>query len=72
MRQPFGYALAMAVLQSELYPKLADTERAECDEFIAQGIASLKASRSNDRYSQRTFEVLARRIYGLQRANNKF
>lgn len=32
-----GYSLAMRVMQSELYPKLAADERAECDEFIHRG-----------------------------------
>jgi hypothetical protein len=33
----FGYALAMRVMQSDLYPKLAVEERAECDELIRRG-----------------------------------
>ena len=33
-----GYALAMAVLQSDLYRKLDDIQRAECDEFIRRGM----------------------------------
>lgn len=32
-----GYALAMRVLQSDLYPTLDELERAECDELIARG-----------------------------------
>lgn len=32
-----GYALAMRVLQSDLYHRLDDRERAECDELIARG-----------------------------------
>lgn len=34
-----GYALAMRVLQSDLYKILDDKERAECDEFIRRGQA---------------------------------
>lgn len=34
----FGYALAMRVLQSELYRQLDDRERAECDELIQRGM----------------------------------
>lgn len=34
---PAGYALAMAVLQSNLYQWLDDVERAECDALIAAG-----------------------------------
>ena len=33
-----GYALAMRVLQSDLYDKLDGTERAQCDELIARGM----------------------------------
>lgn len=32
----FGYALGMEVLQSELYHRLDDRARAECDELIAR------------------------------------
>jgi hypothetical protein len=35
--QPLGYALAMRVLQSDLYSKLDDKERSECDEIIRRG-----------------------------------
>ena len=34
-----GYALAMEVLQSDLYAKLHDKARVECDEFIQRGMA---------------------------------
>jgi hypothetical protein len=33
-----GYALAARVLQSDLYGKLDDKERAECDEFLRRGL----------------------------------
>jgi hypothetical protein len=33
-----GYALAARVLQSDLYEKLDDKERAECDEFLKRGL----------------------------------
>lgn len=39
----FGYALAMRVLQSELYLQLDDTEFAECEAFIQRGLAGLNA-----------------------------
>jgi hypothetical protein len=35
--ESFGYALAMGVLQSDLYRHLDDRQRAECDELIARG-----------------------------------
>ena len=35
--ETFGYALAMHVLQSDLYHNLDDKERAECDEMIRAG-----------------------------------
>ncbi len=43
----FGYALAMRVLQSDLYHQLDDRERAECDELIraAQNPADLDAQK---------------------------
>lgn len=41
--QTFGYALAMRVLQSDLYRLLDDTERAECDELIQRGQSSPQA-----------------------------
>jgi hypothetical protein len=34
----FGYALATRVLQSEVYAKLDERERAECDELIRRGL----------------------------------
>lgn len=34
-----GYALAMRVLQSDLYRQLDDTERGECDELVRRGMA---------------------------------
>jgi polyhydroxyalkanoate synthesis regulator phasin len=40
----FGCALAMRVLQSDLYRQLDDTERAECDELIARWNAALAGS----------------------------
>jgi hypothetical protein len=33
----FGYALAMRVMQSDLYPELDERERSECDELIHRG-----------------------------------
>lgn len=44
MNDPFGYALAMRVLQSDLYRKLDDIERGECDEMIARGMDRLRES----------------------------
>lgn len=49
----FGYALAMAVLQSDLYHKLDDKAKAECDELIttAQQYEALScASKSQNNY----------------------
>ena len=37
MYETFGYALAVRVLQSDLYAQLDDKERAECDELIRRG-----------------------------------
>lgn len=37
--ETFGYALAMRVAQSEMYYKLDDKERAECDELIQRGMS---------------------------------
>lgn len=47
----FGYSLAMAVLQSDLYRCLDDHMRAECDELIArgQGRAALAAPAAVER-----------------------
>lgn len=45
MRQaPIGHALAMRVLQSDLYRQLDDTERAECDALIHDHIAALRGA----------------------------
>src|SRR5690242_9002238 len=43
--ESFGYALAMSVLQSDLYTTLDDRERAECDELIARGQGKRRPSR---------------------------
>lgn len=37
-RRPLGGALAMRVMQSDLYPKLDDVERADCDELVRQNL----------------------------------
>lgn len=37
-----GYALAMRVLQSDLYKQLDPESRAECDALIAAGMAALR------------------------------
>lgn len=42
-----GWKLAMAVLQSDLYPKLADDERAECDAILGQRVAQVRADSRN-------------------------
>lgn len=42
----FGYALAMGVLQSDLYHKLEDRARAECDEMILRGQGRSQHSKS--------------------------
>lgn len=39
MYESFGYALAVRVLQSDLYSKLDSKERAECDQLIYNGQA---------------------------------
>lgn len=39
---PTGFALAMRVLQSDLYAQLDDIERGECDALIAAGQQALK------------------------------
>lgn len=38
MDKQIGYALAMRVLQSDLYAKLDDEERGECDALIRAGV----------------------------------
>lgn len=38
MNKQIGYALAMRVLQSDLYAKLDDEERGECDALIRAGV----------------------------------
>lgn len=44
-----GYALAMRVLQSDLYPQLDDREKAECDALIAKGQGSVSLQRKSGR-----------------------
>jgi len=40
----FGYALAVRVLQSEVYAKLDERERAECDELVRRGLGRASSS----------------------------
>jgi hypothetical protein len=37
-RRPLGCALAMRVLQSDIYPTLDDAERADCDELVRRNL----------------------------------
>jgi hypothetical protein len=41
--RPFGCALAMGVLQSDLYRQLDDVQRAECDELVRRNLEWFKA-----------------------------
>lgn len=45
-RRPLGGALAMRVLQSDLYRGLDDTERADCDELVRRNLDWCKADAS--------------------------
>lgn len=45
-RRPLGCALAMRVLQSDLYRGLDDTERADCDELVRRNLDWCKADAS--------------------------
>ena len=54
----FGYALAMRVLQSDLYKQLDDKERAECDELIARGQTPSKSDADWQRYNNYLDRIL--------------
>lgn len=41
--RPLGAALAMRVMQSDLYQQLDDAERADCDELVRQNIEWFKS-----------------------------
>lgn len=45
-RRPLGCALAMRVMQSDLYQQLDDTERADCDELVRRNLEWFKADSS--------------------------
>ena len=46
-----GYALAMRVMQSDLYRNLDPLERSECDELVRRGLASPSSTPGNSRES---------------------
>lgn len=41
-RRPLGCALAMRVMQSDLYKELDDAERADCDELVQRNLEWFK------------------------------
>lgn len=41
-RRPLGCALAMRVMQSDLYKQLDDVERADCDELVQRNLEWFK------------------------------